>query len=83
MNVTREMVETANLKMTGPSIRLAPNYAGWLRKFADKHNDPKASVLRNAAWVIDQQRLEIERLGRELERVTDGVPGLDGGQKNG
>lgn len=63
MKVTTDMVETANLRLTVPSIRLAPSYAGWLRRFAFKQNEIPASVLKNAAEVIDQQRMEIERLG--------------------
>lgn len=76
---TTDAVVTANLKLMGPSIRLAPSYAGWLRRFAFKQDEVKAAVLNNAAWIIEQQRLEIERLGRELDALAAGVKGDDRG----
>jgi hypothetical protein len=70
VSITTDMVETVNLKVAGPSIRLAPSYAGWLRRFALKQDDVKAAVLRNAAEVIDQQRVEIHRLSQALEDAS-------------
>ena len=73
MPVTRDMVETANLSVSKPGMRAAPSYAGWLRRFAFQQPSVKASVLNNAAEVIDQQRIEIARLRAALADAS-GVP---------
>jgi hypothetical protein len=54
-----------------PSIRVAPHFAGWLRRFAFKQDELRAAVLRNAAEVIDLQRAEIHRLHTALEALQD------------
>lgn len=49
-----------------PGIHAAVHYAGWLRREAHRHQEPKAGVLRQAARMLDVLKAECGRLHQEL-----------------
>lgn len=60
-----------------PGIHTAVHYAGWLRREAHRHQEPKASVLRQAARMLDALKAECGRLHQEL--IDSQAPAPDGG----
>lgn len=49
-----------------PGIHAAVHYAGWLRREAHRHQEPKAGALRQAARMLDVLNAECGRLHQEL-----------------
>lgn len=49
-----------------PGVHAAVHYAGWLRREAYRHQEPKASVLRKVASMLDVLKAECGRLHQEL-----------------
>ncbi|RZS80610.1 hypothetical protein [Pigmentiphaga kullae] len=59
-----------------PGIHTAVHYAGWLRREAHRHQEPKASVLRQAARMLDVLKAECGRLHQEL--IDSQAPAANG-----
>lgn len=53
-----------------PSLHLAGNFRAFLRRHAQGLSEPTRGAVEQAAELIDLQRREIERLGRESDAAA-------------
>jgi len=64
--VAAQAPQESDEPLPAPGIHAAVHYAGWLRREAHRHQEPKASVLRQTARMLDVLQAECARLHQEL-----------------